>query len=179
MDKPTTLKKGAYNGGLPDKAIEIINKHIHDEAYSSQIYLQMAYWCDVKGYTGAAKFFRKHAEEERAHMIKLYDYMADKNVIPTTPTIEAPKKEYADLYDVIESALQHEFDVTYSYEVDAQRLLEIPCHQTFQLFQWFIKEQVEEESLYQTIVDRYMILMKGGITGTGLLEFDEYLEELV
>lgn len=181
MDKPILNKTQStgYNGGLPERMIAIINKHIHDEGVSSQIYLQMSAWCDVKGYTGAAKFFRKHAEEERAHMLKLYDFLADKNIVATTPTLEAPRKDYADLFDVLDTALQHEFSVTYSYEVDAQRALNEPCHQTYQLMQWFIKEQVEEEALYQTIIDRYNILTRGGVSGVGLLEFDEYLGELV
>lgn len=170
-------KTSKYQGGLPEKMIAIVNKHIESEAFSSQIYLQMAAWCDVQGYTGAAKFFKKHYFEERTHMLKLYEFLADKNIVAVTPTIEAPKQEYACLCEVVDAALEHEFDVTYSYEVDAQVALMEPCHQTYQLMQYFIKEQVEEESLFQTIVDKKNILTKDGVSGLALMELDDILEE--
>lgn len=173
-DKPTT----GYKGGLPTNMIALINRHIEAEAFSSQIYLQMGSWCDVQGYTGAAKFFRKHYFEERNHMIKLYDFLSDKNIVATTPAIPAPDKDYVDLGDVIQTALEHEFVITSSYEKDCELSLAEPCHQTFELLQWFIHEQVEEEALFQTIVDKYNLIKKYGITGAAILEFDDYLGSL-
>lgn len=170
--------KSSYKGGLSSNMEALINKLIEAEAFSSQIYLQMAAWCDVQGYTGAAKFFRKHYKEEREHMLKLYDFMADKNVVATTPPISAPIKEYTDLYDVIESAKEHEFYITSTYEKACELALAEPCHQVFQLLQWYIKEQVEEESVFQTICDKYNLLTKYGITGAAILEFDDMLEDL-
>ena len=181
MEKPQlnkTTKSTKYAGGLPSTMIALLNKHIETEAFSSQIYLQMGAWCDVQGLTGAAKFFRKHYFEERVHMLKLYDFMADKNIVPITPAIPAPDKDYVDLYDVIETALTHEFDITAGYEKDCELALAEPCHQTFELFQWFIKEQVEEEALFQTICDKYNIIKKYGITGAAILEFDDMLADL-
>jgi ferritin len=168
-----------YNGGLPVEMINIINAGIESEAFSSQIYLQMGIWCDVKGFTGAAKFFRKHSEEERKHMLHLYDFLADKNIVAITPVIESPQTEYKGLMDVLYTALEHEFFVTSFYEDAAQKALKLPCHQSYQLFQFFIKEQVEEESLYQTIVDKAEILSIGGLTGVALMELDEILDDLV
>jgi len=183
LKKPTTSKGrnpiGGYDGGLPTEMINIINAGIESEAFSSQIYLQMGAWCDVKGFTGAAKFFRKHSEEERVHMLHLYDFLADKNIVAITPTIEAPQTEYKDLMDVLYAALEHEFFVTSFYEDAATKAIDLPCHQSYQLFQFFIKEQVEEEALYQTIVDKAEILSIGGLTGVALMELDEILEDLV
>ena len=111
LKKPVIKSTGkpldGYKGGLPQEMIDIINFHIEEEANSSQIYLQMAAWCDPQGYTGASKFFRKHAEEERIHMLKLYDFLADKNIVATTPMLKQPKKDYMDLVDVVETALEH------------------------------------------------------------------------
>jgi len=182
--KPTTTSKGkkplnGYNGGIPTEMISVINAGIEVEAFSSQIYLQMGAWCDVKGYTGAAKFFRKHSDEERTHMLHLYDFLADKNIVAVTPLIESPQIEYKDLMEVLDTALEHEFFVTSFYEDAATKAIDLPCNQSYQLFQFFIKEQVEEESLYQTIVDKAEILSIGGLNGVALMELDEILEDLV
>lgn len=180
MEKPilTKNKPSGYFGGLSPNMIALINKQIEVEAFSSQIYLQMGAWCDVQGYAGAAKFFRKHYAEERNHMLKLYDFMADKNVVPTTPALQAPEKEYVDLYDVIQTALEHEFMVTSTYERACELALAEPSHQVFELTQWYIHEQVEEEALFQTICDKYNLLKKYGINGAAILEFDDMLGDL-
>lgn len=176
LDKPTVSI--TYKGGLPESMYNLVNKQIEVEAASSQIYLQMGAWCDPKGYTGAAKFFRKHAEEERKHMLKLYDFLADKNLVAYTPTLTAPQKDYIEIQDVIDTALEHEFYVTSTYEKACELALAEPNHQTYVIMQDLVREQVEEESLFQTIKDKYDILMKGGITGTALNEFDEILGDL-
>jgi ferritin len=184
MEKPilkiNTLKPSlsTYKGGLSQKMQDLINWHIEAEGFSSQIYLAMSAWLDPKGYTGAAKFFRKHAEEERKHMMKLYDFMSDKNCIAVTPMLKQPDTEYTDLLDILETALKHEYEVTAGYERDCEVALSEPSHQVFELFQWFIREQVEEEALYRTILDKYLILAQGGITGVGLMQMDEILGEL-
>jgi ferritin len=180
LKKPTkeTKSVNTYKGGLPDNMYNLINSLIELEAFSSQIYLQMAAWCDPQGFTGAAKFFRKHAEEERKHMLKHYDFLADKNMLALTPMLKEPQSEYVDLLDIIDSAVEHEFQVSYTYEKSGEQALLEPCHQTYQHLQWYIHEQVEEESLYQTIKDKANILMKGGMTGLALFELDEMLGDL-
>ena len=180
MEKPQ-LNKGkssTYSGGLPQNIITLLNKQIEVEAFSSQIYLQMAAWADPKGYLGAASFFRKHAEEERKHMLKLYEFLSDKNVVAITPPLASPQTEYIDLYDAIETAKEHEYYVTSTYEKACEAALNEPCHQAFELFQYFIHEQVEEESLYTSICDRYNLIKKYGVTGAAILEFDKWLESL-
>ena len=181
MEKPqlNKTKPSTYKGGLPDSMYQLLLNQIQVEAFSSQIYLQMSAWCDPKGYTGAAKFFRKHAEEERKHMLKLYDFLADKNLIAVTPALEAPQKDYVELIDTLEAALTHEYYVTDSYEKACEQACMEPSHQVFEFLQWFIHEQVEEESLFRTLIDKYNILEKGGITGLALIEFDGILEDLV
>jgi ferritin len=111
-------------------------------------------------------------------MLKLYDFMIDKNVVTTTPTIPAPEQKYVELYDVIEAALEHEYTVTAAYEKACELALAEPCHQCYQLFQWFVKEQVEEEAVFKTICDKYNFIKKYGITGAAILEFDNMLGDL-
>lgn len=184
IKKPTINNKSkalnGYSGGLPEEIISVINKLIGHEGANSQLYLHMAAWCDPQGYTGAAKFFRKHAEEERGHMLKLYEFLADKNIVPITPELVAPPQQtFIDLIEILDLSVEREFETTSLYEDACQRALKLPCHQSYTLFQWFIKEQIEEESLFQTLVDKATILMKGGLTGLALIELDDMLGDLV
>ena len=45
-----------------------LNHQIRIEAESSQIYLAMASWAEVKGFEGVASFMYAHSDEERMHM---------------------------------------------------------------------------------------------------------------
>lgn len=178
LKKPTVVKtiKGKR---LCDKIYNTLNEQIWVEFNSSNIYLQMYAWCDVNGYTGAAKFFKKHADEERSHMMKMYEYILDRNMYACTPAIAQPNKEFIDLYDVVETAKEHEFTVTESYQKLSELCLAEGDHMTYDLAQWYLHEQVEEEAIFLTLCDRYNILAKGGMTGLAWIEFDDMLGDLV
>ena len=52
-----------------------LNEQITIEAESSQIYLAMASWAEVKGLEGVAEFMYAQSDEERQHMLKLVKYI--------------------------------------------------------------------------------------------------------
>ena len=60
---------------LSDTLTKALNEQINLEFYSSNLYLQMSSWCIQKGLDGCGSFFRQHADEERMHMQKLFDYV--------------------------------------------------------------------------------------------------------
>jgi ferritin len=180
MDKPTKItissgKQGTLVNRLPSSIVADLNKHIQAEAYSSQIYLAMSAWCKDCGYEGGAKRFKNYAEEERMHMHKLYNFLLDRNFLPITPEIPKPKNDYKDILEVIETAYKHEIGVSDSYHVTAAMCLKENCYTTFSFIQWFIQEQIEEEAKFADLINQYNILMKTGISGTALYEFDEIL----
>ena len=63
---------------ISKKVEETINHQIQLEEQSSRIYMAMASWCEVNGFSGAAKFLYMHSDEERLHMTKLIKYLNDK-----------------------------------------------------------------------------------------------------
>lgn len=58
---------------LQQSIIDKLNEQINLEFHSSNIYLQMSSWCSKNGFTGAANFLLRHADEELEHMQKLFD----------------------------------------------------------------------------------------------------------
>ena len=62
---------------LSQETEQLLNQQVGTEGRSSAYYLAMASWCDTQGYKNAATFLYHHAEEERAHMLKLFRYIND------------------------------------------------------------------------------------------------------
>ena len=60
---------------LSDKMQAALNEQIRMEAESSQIYLAMASWAEIKGFEGIALFMFRQSDEERLHMLKLLKYV--------------------------------------------------------------------------------------------------------
>lgn len=177
--KKPAIKNKDKKCRISDSIYAALNEQLKREFNASNIYLQMYSWCDVNGYVGASSFFKKHALEERDHMMKLYSYLLDKNKLAITPALEMPTSEYIDLYDIVESAKEHEFSVTDSYQKLAELCIAEGDHMTYDLVQWYLHEQLEEEAIFLTLCDRYNILAKGGMTGLAWIEFDEMLGDLV
>lgn len=181
MEKPILPKSpdrlGVTIKRLPQSIADDLNKHIQAEAFSSQIYLAMASWLEDNGYFGGAKLFKKYSEEELNHMHKLYEYLLDRDFLPITPVIDKPNNNYTDILDIIETSYKHEIEVSDSYHVTGDLCLKEGCHTTYAFIQWFIKEQIEEEAKFANLILKYNILMKNGVTGVALMDFDEILEE--
>jgi len=154
---------------------EALNKQIQLEEQSSRIYMAMASWCEVNGYPGAASFLYTHSDEERMHMTKLITYLNDKGGHAVLQSLEMPGSKFKDLQEMFEKILEHEEFVTDSIN----KLYEVAFNQkdytTGQFLQWYIQEQIEEESLFKGILDKFRLA--GNQTG-GLFHLDKELESL-
>ena len=52
-----------------------LNTQVRIEAESSQVYLAMAIWAEVKGLEGISNFMYDQSDEEREHMLKLVKFI--------------------------------------------------------------------------------------------------------
>lgn len=137
-----------------------INEQIVVEGYSSQLYLAMASWCETQGFSGAARFLYLHADEERMHMLKFVHYLNDRGGHSLVPALKAPPKTYKDIFTLFEEIMTHEEYVT----ACINKLVEVTMNEkdfnTANFLQWFVMEQVEEESLFRGILDKIKLLGK-------------------
>jgi len=155
------------------KVQSALNDQIKKEEYSSRLYLSMAIWCQQKGYPGAAKFLYSHADEERMHMLKLVHYINDRGGNALLASIDQPDSEFSSLLDVFEKVMVHEKYITESIN----SLYEVAVHEkdytTMNFLQWYITEQLEEENLFNTILDKIKLV---GTDKAGMFHIDKELE---
>ena len=160
---------------ISKKVEEALIHQIQLEEQSSRIYMAMASWCEVKGFPGASRFLYTHSDEERLHMTKLIKYVNDKGGYAVLQNLEIPQNKFENLLDVFEQILKHEEYITGSIN----KLFEVAFNEkdftTSQFLQWYIEEQIEEESLFKGILDKFRL---AGNQSGGLFHLDKELDAL-
>ena len=109
-------------------------------------------------------------------MRKMYDYILDRGIQPVTPLIDKPKNDYIDILDVLETAYQYTISISNSYHETASICLKENCYTTFTFVQWYIKDQIKEEAKFGDLIGQYNLLIKNGVTGVALMQFDKILK---
>ncbi len=149
---------------ISKKLEEAINEQIKKEEHSSRLYLAMASWCETNGFPGAAAFLYEQSVEERDHMMKFVHYLNDRGGYSILSDLEKPTFEYKSLLDVFEQVLDHERYITASINELYSITLDEKDYTTGIFLQWFINEQIEEESTMSDILDKIRLIgdAKGG-----------------
>ena len=149
-----------------------LNHQINAEEHSSRLYFSMAAWCDKHGFEGSAKYLFTHAEEERMHMIKLVHYVSERGGTVLTDSLPKPQNEWDSILAVFTEVLAHEKKVTGMINSIFEVCMQEKDYLTSNFLQWYIQEQVEEESSARGVLDK---LTLAGNTQGGLFHFDKEL----
>ncbi len=155
------------------KVEKALNAQIIKESSSSQFYLSMASWAENNGLSGTAQFMYQHSDEERFHMLKLVKFINERGGTAVIPAIEQPPVKFKNLESVFELLLEHELSVTESINKIVDVCLKEKDYTTHNFIQWYVAEQLEEEALARTILDKLKLI--GGDKG-GMYMFDRDLE---
>lgn len=135
-----------------------LNKQIGLEGFASMYYLSMASWCESKGLRGMAAFLYRQSDEERMHMLKLFHYINDREGLAIVPAMEAPPVAFDSLQAVLEAILAHEKKVSAEINQLAAACMEARDYTTLQFLQWYVNEQIEEESMARQLLDTWKLL---------------------
>ncbi|CAG0983729.1 MAG: ferritin [Bacteroidetes bacterium] len=160
---------------LSKKIENALNHQIKLEADSSQFYLAMASWAEHNGLNGAASFLYRHSDEERMHMLKLVHYVNERGGKAIIPSIQQPPTSFQSLSHIFESLLKHEINVTKEINKVVGACLEDKDYTTHHFMQWYVAEQIEEEALARTIMDKLKLI---GNDKGGLYLFDRDIQTL-
>ncbi|MFZ1703480.1 MAG: ferritin [Saprospiraceae bacterium] len=147
---------------LSKNIIQLLNTQIQYESYASNYYLALTYWCDSQGLKGCKSFFKRQSDEERMHMLKIYEYLGEMGVHPITPAIDQPPLEFGTIQDVFKNVFEQERKVTMAiHEIVRVSTLEND-YNTLNFMQWYISEQREEEAVIRDIMDKIKVIGQGG-----------------
>ncbi len=135
------------------KVIKLLNEQIANEGDFSQLYLAMAVWAEANGFMGTAKFMFRQAEEERGHMFKFVRFLLEIGEQAEVPAVKEPKASYKDIQEIFEAALKHEQFITASIYKIMSEARESNDYAVTSFLQWFVNEQVEEESNVKQVLD--------------------------
>ena len=153
----------------------LLNNQVKMEAEASAKYLAMASWCDRNGYKHSAAYLMRQSDEERKHMLKIFNYLLTVGGTAISPAIAEVPQEYPSFRSVFETALQSEISVTQSINriVTASRAEEDYATENF--LQWFVDEQIEEEDNARRALELFDVI---GEEGTGRYQIDKAIAKL-
>jgi ferritin len=149
------------SGGYPmiSKTLETaLSRQVNRELYSAYLYLSMSSYFETVSLKGFAKWMRLQAKEEQMHALKIYDYVVARGGKVTLQDIEAPKSKWASAGKVFEDTYAHEQKVTGMINGLVELAIREKDHATFEMLQWFVKEQVEEEEHASDTLNRIKII---------------------
>ena len=138
-----------------------LNEQIGLEGYASFLYLSMAVWCDSQGLTGCHQFLMRQSDEERMHMMKIFEYLADVDGFALTPGISEPPRKFKSVQEVFKTVYAHEQKVTKSINKLIAQASKENDYSTETFLQWYVNEQREEEALMRNVLDRISLIGDG------------------
>ena len=154
---------------ISEKMCKALNQQVTHEFFAQQIYLSMACLFDGKALKKLADYFRKQADEEREHGMKIVGYILDQGGKVELQAIDAPPAEWPSVLAAVEAAVAHEKKVTGQIHDLCALSMEEKDFATRHFLGWFVDEQVEEVSTMQHLAD----VVK--MCGNALLNIEAYL----
>ena len=160
--------------------LEALNKQINEELYSSYLYLSMSAWFENIGLKGFANWMKVQAKEELGHAMKFYKYIISRGGKIRLHEIKAPPHEWQSPLHAFEETLKHEKHITECINKLVELAEEEKDRATFNMLQWFVDEQVEEEANDEEIIAK--LKMIEGSNGIFMLDNQlaqrKYVEEV-
>lgn len=139
---------------LSQTLADALNAQLTLEAQASQMYLAYGAWVHSHGLPGIAAFLFRHAQEERKHMMKILTYVLDRGEQVVIAALVAPPGNPTSLKDCFEGIFLHEVDNTKAIYAVLKLSQAEEDWATWNFLQWFVKEQVEEETFAMELLDR-------------------------
>ena len=149
-----------YKGGitmLNSKVRDLINTQINKEFYSAYLYLDFANYFYDEGLDGFAHWYDIQAQEERDHAMLMRTYLQNNGERVVFEAIDKPDKSYSSPEDPLHEGLKHEQYVTSLINTIYKAAQDVNDFRTMQCFDWFVKEQGEEEKNADDLIKKYRL----------------------
>ncbi len=143
---------------LSKKMTKTMSDQVVAEFYSAYLYLSMSAYFEARGLGGFAAWMKAQALEEMTHGDKFFHYINERDAQVYLGAIDAPPAQWQSPLAVFNDVYQHEQKVTAMINnlVTIARSEKDYASEGF--LQWFVDEQVEEESTAKNIVDQLTLI---------------------
>src|ERR1039458_5424115 len=143
---------------LQPKIQKALNKQVNVEFSAFYSYLSRAAYFESHHMPGFAQWYKVQSNEEFKYAMRLYEYIISRGEKVILTAIGAPETEGKSFLSVFEAAYAQELKVS----VLINDLMELAKsegdHATEIMLQWFVTEQVEEENMANSNVERFKFI---------------------
>ena len=143
---------------LNKKMEEALNEQVNAELYSAYMYLSMESYFKSLNLNGFANWMRAQTQEEVTHAMKIYDFINERGGRVTLKAVEGPPTKWDSPLAVFEAVYAHEQKVTRLINNLVDLAIKEKDHATNSFLQWFVNEQVEEESSADEVVQQLKMM---------------------
>ena len=154
----------------------VLNHQVNAEFWSAYMYLSMSAWFEEKGLKGFANWMHVQFQEELTHALKIFNFVLGRQGTIKLQPIEAVPIEWSGILNVMEETYKHEVKVTAMIykcldvaEIEKDRA-------TVSMLQWFVDEQIEEETNVDNIINHLKLI---GNDGQAIYHLDKELASRV
>ena len=124
------------------------------EFESAYLYLAMASYCAHQGWMGCAHWLRIQWQEELGHALKFFEFLLDRGVQPELRALQQPAHAFGTPLELFTKVLEHEQYITGRIHRLYHQAIELEDYPAQVFLQWFVDEQLEEESQARAIVEQ-------------------------
>ena len=133
---------------------DALNKQVNEELFSAYLYASMSSHFEHTNLKGFAKWMTLQSKEEEGHAQRIINYMHTRGARVVRMAIAAPQTEWPSPLAVFEDAYKHECHISACINKLATLAIKEADHATHALMEWFVTEQVEEESNADQLVQQ-------------------------
>jgi ferritin len=139
---------------IGNKMEKALNDQINAELYSAYLYLSMVAYFESVNLSGFATWMRVQTQEEIMHAMKMYDYVNERGGRVILKAIDEPPAKWKSPLAAFEAAYKHEQLVTGRINDLVDLAIKEKDHAANTFLQWFVNEQVEEETSADAVVQQ-------------------------
>lgn len=132
-----------------------LNEQINAELWSAYLYLSMSLDAETKALKGVANWFFVQWLEEQDHARIFQNYVNMQGGKVELQPIAPVKTEWNSVLEMFRETLHHEREVTSMIENLVNLAFATHDHTTMFKLQWFVDEQLEEESSARDLIEAF------------------------
>lgn len=138
---------------IDSSVCDLIKKQINIEFTNHAIYKELANWCSFQGYNSAEKLFISQSAGELVHRDKFIRFLLDAGYETPVLSINTHNAKVDTLEKAIKLSLITEQGTTKELLAIKKACEDKGDYVTSSLLNWYLDEQVEEESLFIDLMD--------------------------